>query len=173
MQRLLTLMALVGALAGCSSSMSARRICGPLSVVAQAKRIDLRVNDLRTCDVGPHRPARLTRQIQDAIHARFPEIVFVGEGEDYDLLMIVSVNEVPRGCLFPSWTWSVALDAWLPSPLAPGGGTFAAVVELSGKTKVRGHFLDEAVDQFAAVREGRLVPPPSTDRCAYGLNPTR
>ena len=172
MQRLLLLAVLLGAFIGCNSSTSARRICGPLSVIAQAKRIDLRVNDLRQCDVGKNKPARLTRQIQDAIHSRYPDVSFVGEDEEDDLLMIVSVSEVPRGCIFPSWSWTVALDAWLPSPLAPSGGTFAAVVEINGTTRVRGQFVSEAIGQFAAVKEGELVPPPSTDRCAYGLNPT-
>jgi hypothetical protein len=172
MQRLLLLGVVLGALIGCSSSTNARRICGPLSVVSQAKRIDLRVNDLRHCDFGRNKPARLTRQIQNAIHSRYPEIVFVGEDDEHDLLMIVSVSDAPRGCIFPSWTWTVALDAWLPSPLAPSGGTFAAVVEINGKTRVWGHFVSEAIGQFAAVKEGELVPQPSTDRCAYGLNPT-
>jgi hypothetical protein len=44
-------------------------------------------------------------------------------------------------------------------------------VEINGKTKARGRFVSETIEQFVAVREGRLVPPPSTDRCAYGLNP--
>jgi hypothetical protein len=134
-------------------------------------RVDLRVNDSRQCDVGRDKPARLTQQIQDAIQGRFPDIVFVGEDEEDDLLMIVSVSDIPRGCILPSRSWTIALDAWLPTPLAPSGGTFAAVVELKGKTKVRGDFVSEAIEQFAAVREGRLVPPPSTDQCAYGLNP--
>jgi hypothetical protein len=141
-------------------------------VIAQAKRIDLRVNDLRGCGVVENRPAHLARQIQDAIQSRYSDVVFVGEDEEDDLLMILSVSDTPRGCLLPSWSWSVALDAWLATPLAPDGGTFAAVVEINGKTKVRGNFVAEAIEQFAAVREGKLIPPPSTDRCAYGLNPT-
>lgn len=103
---------------------------------------------------------------------RFPDITFVDEKEADDILMIFSVGDIPRGCILPSWNWTLALDAMLPTQEAPGGATFAAIVEVKGMTKVRGDLVSEVIERFAALRNGKLLPPASAVRCAYGLDPS-
>jgi hypothetical protein len=170
MKRLLLLVIASGACCACASTHDFERICGPLSSVSVATVVDLRVIDKQQCSIGSHKPAALTNRLKAELLKRFPTIQF--GGKDDALTMFFAVSDIPRGCIFPSWHWTVELAAWLPTPLSPTGGTLAAIVEIHGTTRVRGDFVGEALDQVAAIRQGVAVLPRSTVRCGYGLNAT-
>lgn len=167
--RFLALTIFLGVFGSCASSHQFQRTCGPISVIQNAKGINLWVNDLRQCNAGRNKPAVLTRRLEDEIKRHFREMRF---GEQYDLSVIVSVSDKPRGCVLPSSNWTVAIDAWLPTSKSPTGGTLLEILEIQGRTKLGGDFVHEAIDQFAAVREGRATLPRSTVRCAFGLDAT-
>jgi hypothetical protein len=167
--RFLGLTMFLGVFGSCASSHQFQRTCGPISVIQNAKGIDLRVNDLRECNAGRNKRALLTRRLEDEIKRHFREMRF---GEQYDLIVIVSVSDKPRGCILPSSNWTIAIDAWLPTRKSPTGGTFAEILEIQGRTKLGGDFVHEAIDQFAAVKEGRASLPPSRVRCVFGLDAT-
>jgi hypothetical protein len=163
----LSLTILLASLAGCSTTYSnARHICGPLSVLKTARRIDLRVNDLRHCRRRASRESELPARLGQAISGRLPEIVFVPEDADSDLFMIFTVN----ACRLNSRSWTLAIDAWLPAKASPTEGTFAAIVEVHGSTPLVGDFVQAAAEYFAALRAGKVIPPSAGVKCVYGLN---
>ena len=84
-----------------------------------------------------------------------------------------SAVQTPASVLaVPSSPISRLDSAWLPTSKSPTGGTFVEILEIQGRTKLGGDFVHEAIDQFAAIKEGRANLPPSTVRCGFGLDAT-